>query len=174
LSKSVQILVSACVIEGRTLIIPKIADILDPRGKEYFVRTRSEDYGRPLDEVYPATHEAREVVWKKMERKLMDLIRVLKPPPSAGPASPSFSNANEDGPFFLGSTPSYADIIVVAFLTWFARGNAEVFDRMCKLGDGELGRLWHASKGWVEGKGEEVDWEVTRSRPGGDKVKAEL
>jgi glutathione S-transferase len=164
LSKSVQVIVSSCVLEGRTLILPKIASILDPRGREYFIRTRSQMFGRPLDQVYPPTKDQQEAVWKKMEKKLLDLIRVLKPPPSTGPDRPSFASHQEDnddeGPFFLGSTPSYADIIVVSFLTWWARGNPPLFDRMCALGDGELGRLWDGAKGWVEGAGEVVEWDV--------------
>lgn len=148
IARAVQMMTFSVMRECRTLIIPRIADILDDRGKDYFVRTRSESYGKPLADVYPSAENV-EKVWKSTSARLMDLVRLLKPIP--GQIS--------TGPFFMGDTPSYADFIVVSFLAWFERGNEEIFHKMIKLGNGELATLYTKCRVWVETQGEVVEWD---------------
>ncbi len=146
--RAVQLLIFGAMRESRVLVAPRVADILDDKGKDYFVRTRSISFGKPLAEVYPSPEDVEKIFATTSER-LLDLIRLLQPIPGQSSA----------GPFFLGDKPSYADFVVVAYLAWFERGNVELFDRMLKLGHGELAKLYERSRVWVETQGEIVKWE---------------
>ncbi len=159
LAMAVQALVFAAQREAQTTIIPRIRHILDDRGAEYFVRTRTNDFGKPLAEVEP-TGAAAEAAWKKTAARLKDVIRALQPPPAPLTAGSTPSESATRGPFFMGHTPSYADVIVLAFLAWFERGHTEWFERMVQLGGGELGRMWEAGKELVDGHGEIIEWDV--------------
>ncbi|KAJ5114879.1 hypothetical protein NUU61_000638 [Penicillium alfredii] len=114
------------------LVIPRVTESLDPRGKEYFDRTRSELFGKPLSEVRPTDEET-----------LLELGRDGK-----------------TGPFFEGEKAGYADFIMVSVLAFFHRFDREVWEKMLGLGEGQFKALWDACSPWLEGQGEEKEWPV--------------
>ncbi|KAJ3017406.1 UNVERIFIED_CONTAM: hypothetical protein HDU68_011698 [Siphonaria sp. JEL0065] len=84
------------------LIVPKVPNILDERGVEYFQRTRLARFGVPLNELCPDP----EAEWKGIEKEIRLLSDLLV--------------ANQaEGPFFTGSVPCYGDFCFVGFLVWF-------------------------------------------------------
>lgn len=150
LALAVQKILSQAIQKGATIVIPKIPAILDPRGREYFLRTREQRFGKPLSEVAPKEGPQLEAVWKAMRTELEVLAGMLRGKEEGGMR----------GPFFEGETVGYADFLVVSFLAWFERADRGDWERLCRIGEGEFGRLWEASRGFLEGQGEERRWDV--------------
>lgn len=111
------------------LALPRARDILDPRGKEYFERTRKVWFGMSLDE-FGKTAEP-----EKFLKALKGWDKILA--------------AEKGGPFVLGETPSYGDIIVVAFLRWLEIVYKDMFEKVIVVGDGNLGKLYEAGRKWI-------------------------
>lgn len=138
--------------KGLFLLLPKAVDVLDERGGEYFVRTRSEWFGKPLaDLAITGEDEVRETI-AAMKSELDIFIRML-------------SNRAEDatsprGPFFEGTTPGYADFVLVTFLSWGHRVDMRVWDELMGMGNGEFRALWDACLPWMEGQGEHLEWRI--------------
>jgi glutathione S-transferase len=132
----------------RTLIIPSVPDHLDPRGQEYFVRTRSESFGKPLAEVRPKDEGEIAEMWETMEKGCETLIKMLK------------GREGKKGPFFEGETASYADLSFACLLAFFHRFDREIWEKFMGLGDGEFQALWDATLPWLEGQGEEKEWPI--------------
>lgn len=142
---------------GLNLFVRYIPRLLDARGAEYFVRTRTQLFGKPLDQVGTPGDRAKDVA---------ALVDALKPFTAAlrgdGPGG-------RNSPFLMGGAlPTYADLIVVGILVWahcaeLAAG-ADVepkggwFNTLLEADGGGLGRLWVASKEWIDGQGEVVEW----------------
>ncbi|KIW71290.1 hypothetical protein PV04_03473 [Phialophora macrospora] len=72
----------------RRLILPSVPDILDARGKEYFIRTRKQWFGvSSLDELRPQSQRETDKLWEEIEHLLQPIIRTLQEsPPQRGPA----------------------------------------------------------------------------------------
>ncbi|KAJ5930608.1 hypothetical protein N7466_006101 [Penicillium verhagenii] len=132
----------------RTLIIPRVPDHLDPRGQEYFVRTRTESFGMPLAEVRPKEEEEIAKIWETMEKGFPPLIRALK------------GREGKKGPFFEGETAGYVDLFVVSIFAFLHRFDRELWEKAMGQGDGELRALWDACLPWLEGQGEEKEWPI--------------
>jgi len=132
---------------GYRMVLPKVPHILDPRGREYFNRTRSERFGKPLAEVAPKGEELAQIR-KTVEARLSALADMLK------------GKEGKKGPFFDGETPGYADLVLVATLAWFERADHADWERMVKVGGGELRRLWDACLPWLDAQGEEKEWAI--------------
>ncbi|KLJ09074.1 hypothetical protein EMPG_15502 [Blastomyces silverae] len=66
------------------------------------------------------------------------------------------------GPFFEGERAGYADLVFVAYLAWFERGDRGDWERVVGVGDGEIRRLWDACVPWIEGQGEEREFVVEK------------
>lgn len=133
------------------LIFPAVPDILDPRGGEYFIKTRSELFGMPLSEMAPKDEEGVRVATDGAKQELAVLARMLK------------GRDGKTGPFFEGDKPGYADFIVVAFLAWFERADKRLWQEVLGVGDGEpseLKALWSACLPWLDGQGKEKAWEI--------------
>ncbi|OJJ86273.1 uncharacterized protein ASPGLDRAFT_24399 [Aspergillus glaucus CBS 516.65] len=81
----------------RPLIVPRVADHLDPRGQKYFHETRSAALGKPLSEVRPTDKESLDKLWKLVETESAALIKMLK------------GTEGKKGPFFEGEEPGFAD-----------------------------------------------------------------
>lgn len=93
--------------ELRGHYVPKVRNnLLREASLEYFTRTREEALGMTLDEY--AKKEGQD--WTKAEPHLHQITSLLK--------------ENTDGPFFMGSTISYADLQWVSLLTFFGRIDA--------------------------------------------------
>ncbi|KAL2837614.1 hypothetical protein BJX68DRAFT_259539 [Aspergillus pseudodeflectus] len=127
------------VFAGYALLVARIADILDePRGKEYFIQTRSESLGKPLSEVRPTDQGEAARLVEEMKNKMGVIVQMLQ----AG-------GKKKAGPFFEGDQPALADFIFQAFMLW-----------LVAVGNGEVRALWDAVYPWVDGQGEEVVWDV--------------
>ncbi|KKK15356.1 hypothetical protein ARAM_003556 [Aspergillus rambellii] len=129
-------------------VAPEVAHILDARGKEYFVRTRTEHFGKPLSEVRPTGVQEIQKMKENIAVDARPLLEMLQGKPG------------KSGPFFEGDRPGYADFICVSFLVWFNTADKEIFQQLVGLGNGELKTLWDACLPWVEGQGEDKEWDI--------------
>jgi hypothetical protein len=65
------------------------ANLLTPRSKVFFDRTRSEEAGMPLPQFLAETEECEEEAWESAKPGLRELVELLE--------------ENGEGPFFMGS-----------------------------------------------------------------------
>ncbi|KAF7163459.1 hypothetical protein CNMCM5623_008360 [Aspergillus felis] len=150
LTIAVQKLMSSAVDKARPLIVPNVADILDDKGREYFIETRSVSFGKPLSEVRPRDPQRVKEATDEIKKEMEVLAQMLRGRPG------------KTGPFFEGDKPGYADFIVASFLAWVERSDKELWRELLDAGQGEFKALWEASIPWVEGQGEEKDWPVAK------------
>ncbi|KAK2808006.1 hypothetical protein FQN50_005088 [Emmonsiellopsis sp. PD_5] len=134
----------------RRILMAKVPVMLDERGAEYFRKTRAGWFGCPLEEYVFKEGEELEGGWREFEGELEVVVKMLR----------GEGKEKKEGPFFEGETAGYADLMVVAFLGWYERVDRGDFERIVKVGDGELRRLWEACLPWVDGQGEEREWVV--------------
>lgn len=146
-------LVSSMMMKQMSIALPKVPALLDPRGQEYFNRTRAELFGKPLTEL-AAKGEELERVWKDLTADMSTLATMLRGEPGK----------QKSGPFFEGDKAGYADLLLVSFIAWYSRTDIQDFERLMSIGDGEFKRLWDASVAWVDGQGEEIEWQVPSGR----------
>jgi glutathione S-transferase len=132
----------------RSLIIPNVVGHLDPRGQEYFERTRAVAFGKPLSEVRPKDEEGLVALWEVLEKESEPLIKMLK------------GREGKKGPFLEGEKPGYADFTLACVLAFFDRFERDVFDKILVLGGGEFKALYEACLPWLEGQGEEREWPI--------------
>ncbi|KAJ7729647.1 hypothetical protein DFH07DRAFT_177799 [Mycena maculata] len=92
-------------------IMPAVADILRPRSKGYFVRTREESFGKKLADMTP-TGEAHEIAWKELEAGFGRVSSWMK-----------------DDMFVMGDVVSYADLVVAGEFQWFKKSFGEESDK---------------------------------------------
>ncbi|GES57612.1 glutathione S-transferase [Aspergillus terreus] len=150
LTLAVARLVSKVVAQCAPLVIPNVADLLDPRGREYFIKTRSARFGRPLSEVRPRDKDELRAMVDAAKAEFVPIAQML------------LGRLGKRGPFFEGERPSYADFLVVSLLVWFERADRPLFEEFAALGDGAVRALWEACLPWVNGQGEEKEWPVPR------------
>lgn len=132
----------------RQLVIPNVPQHLDPRGQEYFNRTREVSFGKPLSEVRPKDQAGLDEIWKTVEAESQTLVSMLK------------GRDGKKGPFFEGEKVGYADLMICCVLAFFERMDPVFFEKLIGLGDGELKALWDACRPWLEGQGEEKEWPI--------------
>lgn len=131
---------------ARRLIIPSVPHILDERGREYFFKTRREWFRvNNLNDLRPKSQIESEELWCELEKEITPVIELLQ--------------AN-GGPFVEGKVPSYPDFVMVAFLAWWLRVDRQAYERLVTLGGGALKILWDGCLPWLEGRGEELEWDV--------------
>ncbi|KDQ17831.1 hypothetical protein BOTBODRAFT_171545 [Botryobasidium botryosum FD-172 SS1] len=134
-------LLSPCV----SLIIPLVPSILDERDKEYFVRTRTEIFGRPLSEIRPQGADL-DKAWElfKAELDVVDAALQRNDPKHGGPG----------GDYVMGDKFSFADCVVVGLFIWInkvkpeADGNA--WERIRGWHNGRWERLWKKSEEFMQ------------------------
>ena len=141
-------LVSNAVLRSLVLVIPKVAGILDQRGREYFIKTRSAMFGKPLSELRPSDPESLRAVVDGIKKELETLTQMLRGRPG------------KTGPFFEGHHACYADLILMAYLAWTERTDQELWRELVTTGRGELRVLWDACLPWLEAKGEEKEYKI--------------
>ncbi|PYH94334.1 hypothetical protein BO71DRAFT_230542 [Aspergillus ellipticus CBS 707.79] len=132
----------------RPMIVPRVAEHLDPRGREYFVETRSRALGKLLDQVRPRDEEGLERLWRVLESESAVLVGMLS------------GREGKKGPFFEGEVPGFADLLLACHLGFIERFDGVLFGRLVGLGAGEMGRLYEACRPWFEGQGVEREWVV--------------
>ncbi|KAF7585943.1 hypothetical protein BBP40_009838 [Aspergillus hancockii] len=148
LALAVAKLLSIVTKTAYTILIPKTADLLDPRGREYFIKTRSAMFGKPLSEVYPkGESEVREII-DEAKKEFEPVAQMLR------------GRLGKQGPFFEGEKPSYADVLVVSFLAWIEKCHNVLFQELVSIGKGEFKALYGACLPWVEGQGETKEWDI--------------
>ncbi|CAI7678777.1 unnamed protein product [Penicillium pancosmium] len=130
------------------LVVPNVPQHLDPRGQEYFNRTRAVTFGKPLSEVRPKDQAGLDEIWKTVEAESQTLVNMLK------------GREGKKGPFFEGEKVGYADLMICCVLAFFERMDPVIFEKLMGLGHGELKALWDACRPWLEGQGEEKEWPI--------------
>lgn len=100
---------------------------------EYHIEARKQTYGMTLEEV--EAKRGGERAWETAMPALRALAALLK--------------RNEDGPFCLGQTPSYADFLIVGFLEWCRCVKGGNFERVVGI-DPALQDVYDACRPWLE------------------------
>lgn len=117
----------------RTVFVPLVPKIfLNPPSQEYFVASREKSVGMSLDEFGKTADQDI----KKTEPYVRELSALL---------------TETDGPFFEGSTPVYADFVVVAWIRMFKGLGQE--EKIFSLEGGEqLKKQYEAAhaNGWLD------------------------
>ncbi|KAJ5710854.1 hypothetical protein N7488_005010 [Penicillium malachiteum] len=132
----------------RSLVIPNVPDNLDPRGQEYFIRTRSDYFGKPLAELKVTDPAEMQELWESIEKGSGPLLDVLK------------GREGKKGPFFEGEKAGAVDLFFVSALAFLDRFAPEMFVKVLALGDGQFKAIWEACLPWLEGQGEEKEWPI--------------
>lgn len=91
----------------------------------YFHRTREEGVGMPLEELY---NRDKDKVWDKAAEGFSGITALLQ---------------ENEGPFFMGNTPSYADIICAGVLLFLQDLDDGVFQKALKA-TGDEGKAFKA------------------------------
>lgn len=134
----------------KELIVSRVADKMDPRGKEYFIQTRSQWFGKPYDEILPKDQKRIEELHKLVEDEAAPLVKMLK------------GREGKKGPFLEGEKAGFADLTLACRLAFIERFDTELFQKVMALGNGELKALYDACLPWLEGQGEEKEWPVSQ------------
>ena len=115
-------------------LIPYVPDkLLNAESSEYFHRTRTERFGMPLSQY--AKEKGGEGAWEAAAPALKELGQVLR--------------EESGGPYFMGSTPSYADFRVVGALQWIKRLGDGRYERIVGY-DTAFGKIFDACGKWSE------------------------
>jgi glutathione S-transferase len=109
-------------------ILPAVYPKLDPASQDYFRRSREAFFGKKLEDVTP-TGDARIEEWGKFEKGLAKIDSYL-------------ALSDKKGPFMLGDTISWSDLVVFSFLYWL------------KLIWGEDSKEWKDIASWNGGRWE--------------------
>ncbi|KAH7925163.1 hypothetical protein BV22DRAFT_1065541 [Leucogyrophana mollusca] len=96
----------ACTQVSVRLIVFRTAEILNARSAEYFIRTRSKNFGIADWEEMSPVGEKRDADWANLKKGL-DTV--------------SGWYEKSEGKWIMGDTFSYADIIVACRILWFKR-----------------------------------------------------
>ena len=111
-----------------SFILPATNLKLNPVSEEYFRRTREIAFGQKLEDIVP-TGNARTEEWGKFEKGLASVHSYL-------------ALTDKKGPYILGDTISWSDLVLFSFLYWF------------KLIWGENSREWKDIASWNGGRWE--------------------
>ncbi|PPR00407.1 hypothetical protein CVT26_009692 [Gymnopilus dilepis] len=84
--------------------LPAVNKILNPSSEAYFRRTREAMFGKTMEDLTP-TGEAGAAEWAKFEKGL-------------GNVNEWYNKNGGKGPFLLGETPSWGDLVVASYLIW--------------------------------------------------------
>lgn len=143
-------LVSNAALKSLVLVIPRVPKLLDRKGREYFIKTRSAMFGKPLSELRPADAESLRVTTESIKREVETLAQMLR------------GRYGKSGPFFEGETASYADFILMAYLAWTEKLDKDLWGELMGVGRGELRALWDACLPWLYGQGQTTKWKISK------------
>jgi glutathione S-transferase len=119
------------------ICIPRVPELLlSERSAEYFQRTRKERFGMTLDEL-ARSEKGGEAAWEEAKPVIQEIVAIL--------------HEHEEGPYVLGKTPSYADLILAgywAFVKKLDKGG-DVFGRLMGI-DEAFGKHWEACQKFLE------------------------
>jgi glutathione S-transferase len=101
-------------------LVPK--KILNEESVDYWYSTREKFFGMPLDQL--EKEQGGDRAWDQAEPALRGITALLK---------------ENDGPFFLGNTASYADLVWGSILLFNQRLGSDIFDEALKRsGDSQV------------------------------------
>ncbi|KZT62346.1 hypothetical protein CALCODRAFT_479237 [Calocera cornea HHB12733] len=106
----------------RRHLLPKIPAIMDPRGAEYFARTRRERLGMPLEQYGEGSSVGD---WRE------SLGVVVK-------------QIGETGAYVFGEKLSFADILVASILLWMFKLDPKILEDTLGMYDGTEGEAFKA------------------------------
>ncbi|KDQ17832.1 hypothetical protein BOTBODRAFT_29144 [Botryobasidium botryosum FD-172 SS1] len=89
-----------------TLIVPLVPTILDPDSMDYFYKTRSAAWGKPLEEVRPKGEDL-DKLWESLKAEFDVLDSLLQ--------SDEVERGGVGGDFVMGDKFSFADCVLLAF-----------------------------------------------------------
>lgn len=116
------------------LLLPRTPQVaLYPASREFFYRTRQEQFGKPLPEIEPQG-EARAKHLKEWEVKLGKIAKV-------------YEQADSEGRYIMGNEVVYADFVAAAWVKWMKL--------VARKEDWKVVDKWHG--GLVERIGERVE-----------------
>lgn len=119
------------------ICIPRVPEmLLSERSAEYFQRTRKDRFGMTLDEL-ARSEKGGEAAWENAKPRIKEIITIL--------------HEHKDGPYVLGKTLSYADLILAgywAFLKKLDKGG-DVFERLMEI-DEAFPKHWEACQKFLE------------------------
>lgn len=133
INAKVRDLVTALSNPLRPFVIPKVPTILNSQSANYFLETREVRFGKPLARVL--AEDATERCWEEAGVAATEIARLLK--------------IDTSGPFFLGNEVSYADFILVSYLTFLERVDRGVFGRVLQFDTG-FRVIYKACKVWLQ------------------------
>jgi len=107
-------------------IVPAIYDKLHPSSQEYFRRTREKSFGKAIEDITPKG-EVAVAQWAKFEEGMRNV-------------DAWYVKNGGKGPFLLGETPSWADIVVASCLVWM------------RIVWGEDSQQWKEISSWNNGR----------------------
>ena len=117
----------------RGVFMPKIPqNLLNPTSATYFEETRAKRFGMPLSEL--GRTSGGESAWQAAEPALKELGDILK---------------RNGGPFTLGETVGFADMILIGGLASTRKVGGGVYDRTVLI-EPTLQKLYEASKDLVD------------------------
>jgi len=129
----VQALVYKCLIPLVPEILPLIPkNVLSEGSIEYFVRTRSRDFGQDLEEFHK--DKGGQQCWDGAKPGLEETAALLK---------------KGEGPYFLGKEACYADFVWVSFVHFVRRASEERYERLIGV-DQVLKKHYEACGKWME------------------------
>lgn len=111
-----------------------VEDILQEPSKSWFVKDREGRFGMTIDEF--VQNAGGEVAWRKAEPVMKKLKALLQ------------EGKKHEGPFVLGSVPSYSDMVICATFECLERVAKGEFDRVISY-DPSFGELHKACKPWT-------------------------
>ncbi|ODM23286.1 hypothetical protein SI65_00875 [Aspergillus cristatus] len=105
------------------IFIPQVPKrILNDASLEYWYTTRERMFGMPLDRL--EKEQGGDRAWGEVEVAIREATALLK---------------EQNGPFFMGDTPSYADLVWASILLFCQRLGTECFEETLKRsGDGQV------------------------------------
>lgn len=109
--------------------------LITEHSKPYWTRSRETLFGMTIDDFQRT--KGGESAWQAAEPGFQALMKFLT------------EHKLDNGPFILGSQPSYADFILVAFLESSRRTSKEIFNRIVDF-DPSIKELYNASRKWLE------------------------
>lgn len=151
ISIAVKELVTRSFYTFKKLAVPKVSPHLDPRGQEYFERTRKEWFGMPLQEMYPSDETSFEEAWKPFATEAEVLLHMLR------------GMEGKKGPFFEGEKVGWADLFLVSHFAWVQRVNPSDWEKIAGLGNGEFKALYDACQPWLGDQGKDREWPIPHS-----------
>ena len=133
--KKVQKALGAAVGPLRYMVLAAVQrNVLREPSASWFAEDRTQRFGKTLDQL--EKDEGGETAWSAAK----DGLEMLKVEMT--------EHKQDEGPFVLGSTVSYGDLIIAAFFTWFEKADSVLYERFVGY-DETFGKHHEACRPWL-------------------------